>query len=74
MNNFCQKVSHFVSFTVGHSIAFMKSNCVKIAKIIAKLFVIRYLVVAYHKIQITYEVQGYSWYVKLKCPSVTFTL
>ena len=35
MNNFCQKVSHFVSFTVGHSIAFMKSNCVKIAKSIA---------------------------------------
>ena len=49
-------------------------NVMKIVQIIAKLLVIKYLIVAYLKIQITYEVQGYSWYVKLKCPSVTFTL
>ena len=49
-------------------------NVLKIVQIIAKLLVIKYLIVAYLKIQITYEVQGYSWYVKLKCPSVTFTL
>ena len=49
-------------------------NVLKIVQIIAKLLVIKYLMVAYLKIQITYEVQGYSWYVKLKCPSVTFTL
>ena len=49
-------------------------NVLKIVQIIAKLLVIKYLIVAYLKIQITYEVQGYSWYVKLKCQSVTFTL
>ena len=49
-------------------------NVLKIVQIIAKLLVIKYLIVAYLKIQITYEVQGYSWYARLKCPSVTFTL
>ena len=49
-------------------------NVLKIVQIIAKFLVIKYFIVAYLKIQITYEVQGYSWYVKLKCPSVTFTL
>lgn len=49
-------------------------NVLKIVQIIAKLLVIKYLIVAYLKLQITYKVQGYSWYVKLKCPSVTFNL
>ena len=49
-------------------------NLLKIVQIIAKLLFTKYLIVSYLKIQITYEVQGYSWYVKLKCPSVTFTL
>ena len=33
-------------------------NVMKIVQIIAKLLVIKYLIVAYLKIQITYEVQG----------------
>ena len=63
-------MNEFYSFLHYKSI----KNVMKIVQIIAKLLVIKYLIVAYLEIQITYEVQGYSWYVKLKCPSVTFTL
>ena len=63
-------MNEFYSFLYNKCI----QNVLKIVLIIAKLLVIKCLTVAYLKIQITYEVQGYSWYVKLKCPSVTFTL
>ena len=49
-------------------------NVLKNVQIIAKLLAFKYLTVAYLKIQNTYEIYGYLWYVKLKCPRVTFTL